>query len=114
MPQGKSKLNAAKQSSGGKKKVADKKKGLRAIAPKNKQTVRQATQHKVSLASLLPWFTLLENLVFNGEEEECWHLNHDRFVQKMSAKINNSIEQQMIAAASAGKLTIMRGAAEEG
>ncbi|KAG7553549.1 hypothetical protein FFLO_03056 [Filobasidium floriforme] len=79
MPQGKSKLNAAKQSSGGKKKVADKKKGLRAIAPKNKQTVRQATQHK-----------------------------------KMSAKINNSIEQQMIAAASAGKLTIMRGAAEEG
>jgi hypothetical protein len=54
MPQGKSKLNAAKQSSGGKKKVADKKKGLRAIAPKNKQTVRQATQHKVGLASLLP------------------------------------------------------------
>lgn len=47
MPQGKSKLNAAKQTSGGKKKVADKKKGLRAIAPKNKQTVRQVTQHKV-------------------------------------------------------------------
>jgi hypothetical protein len=41
--------------------------------------------------------------------------NTDRcLVQKMSAKINNSIEQQMIAAASAGKLTIMRGAAEEG
>lgn len=71
MPQGKSKLNAAKQSSGGKKKVADKKKGLRAIAPKNKQTVRQATQHKVGLASVLPWFTLREDLVFNGDEEEC-------------------------------------------
>ena len=53
MPQGKSKLNAAKQSSGGKKKVADKKKGLRAIPPKNKQTVRQATQHKVSLRIFL-------------------------------------------------------------
>ena len=48
MPQGKSKLNAAKQSSGGKKKVADKKKGLRAIPPKKTVTVRQATQHKVS------------------------------------------------------------------
>jgi hypothetical protein len=31
----------------------------------------------------------------------------------MSAKINNSIEQQMIMAASAGKLSIMRGAANE-
>ena len=38
----------------------------------------------------------------------------DRTEQKMSAKINNSIEQQMIQAASAGKLSIMRGAAEEG
>jgi hypothetical protein len=69
MPQGKSKLNAAKQSSGGKKKVADKKKGLRAIAPKNKQTVRQATQHKVGLASFLLCFTLLANLVVCGGEE---------------------------------------------
>ena len=71
MPQGKSKLNAAKQSSGGKKKVADKKKGLRAIAPKNKQTVQQATQHKVGLASFLLWFILLAKLVFYGDEEEC-------------------------------------------
>lgn len=69
MPQGKSKLNAAKQSSGGKKKVADKKKGLRAIAPKNKQTVRQATQHKVGFVFLLLWFLLLANLVVYVNEK---------------------------------------------
>ena len=55
MPQGKSKLNAAKQSSGGKKKVADKKKGLRAIPPKKTVTVRQATQHKVSWRFGVVW-----------------------------------------------------------
>lgn len=50
MAQGKTKLAAQKQASGGRKKVAMKK-GARAIPPKKGQTVRQATQHKVSISS---------------------------------------------------------------
>ena len=33
-------------------------------------------------------------------------------IQQLSSKINNSIERQMVQAASAGKLTIMRGSGQ--
>jgi hypothetical protein len=70
MPQGKTQL-AKKQASGGKKKVADKKKGLRAIPPKKSQTVRQATQHKVS--SMKPYIRKFRTAA-NGR----WNLAYNR------------------------------------
>ncbi|KDQ12120.1 hypothetical protein BOTBODRAFT_34738 [Botryobasidium botryosum FD-172 SS1] len=36
------------------------------------------------------------------------HIQHRSLQQSLSAKINNSIEKQMVSAASAGKLTIMK------
>ncbi|KAG8969989.1 hypothetical protein FRC03_012442 [Tulasnella sp. 419] len=35
-------------------------------------------------------------------------IQHAKLKKSLSAKINNSIEQQMVAAASSGKLTIMK------
>lgn len=41
------------------------------------------------------------------------HLSHLTPFKSLSAKINNSIERQMVAAASTGKLTIMKNVATD-
>ncbi len=73
------------------KAAAGTKKGKRHIPPKKTVLVKQAQMHKV--------------LRFHrGLLVICV----DRLLQSLTAKINKSIEQQMVTAASAGKLTIMR------
>lgn len=84
MAQGNGKLKKT-EASGGRKKGGVVKKGARAIAPKQAQKQRE---HKV--------------------QKVCSHTSSKLTGQNLSSKINNSIERQMVQAASAGKLTIMR------
>lgn len=72
------------------KAAAGKKKGLRDIPPKKTVLVKQAQLHKVG------WITRFME----------YRLLTER--QSLTAKINRSIEQQMVTAASSGKLTIMK------
>ena len=97
MVQGKTKGLQTKESSArhAKKAAANMKKGRVAIAPKKAVLVKQATLQKVNLVTHSPPYLLLN------------------FLQNLTAKINKSIENQMVAAASAGKLTIMKNTAPE-
>lgn len=86
MAQGNAKVKKA-EASGGRKKGGVVKKGARAIAPKQAQKQREHKVQKVCPPSCSKRSLICQNL---------------------SSKINNSIERQMVQAASAGKLTIMR------
>ncbi|KAG8936382.1 hypothetical protein FRC02_002606 [Tulasnella sp. 418] len=88
MAQGSSKLASKPQSSRHSKNTP--KKGKRVIPPKKQPAIQHAKLKKV-----LFFF-----------HKATIHLTLSR--QSLSAKINNSIEQQMVAAASSGKLTIMK------
>ncbi|KAH9979998.1 hypothetical protein BGW80DRAFT_1164113 [Lactifluus volemus] len=70
------------------KAAASTKKGHRNVPPKKVAAIKQASMHKAS-ERYQPWISAL------------------------SAKINKSVEQQMVNAASSGKLTIMKNAGTE-
>ncbi|KAJ8521775.1 hypothetical protein ONZ45_g1587 [Pleurotus djamor] len=100
MVQGKTKGLQSKASSSrhAAKAAANTKKGKKYIPPKKPTLIKQAAMHKVRRllqASCNAPSILIEDL------------------QNLSAKINKSIEQQMVSAASAGKLTIMKNATSE-
>jgi Protein of unknown function (DUF2462) len=83
------------------KAAANTKKGRRNVAPKKVTAIKQASIHKVSLSPDLPvpiFPTPLARFVLSTKIA----------VQALSAKINKSVEQQMVNAASSGKLTIMK------
>ena len=90
------------------KAAAAPKKGKRYIAPKKAAAAKQAAMHKVCLCSCLCYLPYL------GEKEDCVVSWLTPTLQELSAKINKSIEQQVAAAASSGKLTIMKNVAMEG
>jgi hypothetical protein len=89
MAQGAAKNKGKAKESGGRKKTGTMRKGRIAIAPKVTQKVREAAHKKVCRVLL---FSTKLGLI----------------VQQLSSKINDSIEKQMVAAASSGKLTIMK------
>jgi hypothetical protein len=76
------------------------KKGKRYIAPKKAALIKQASMHKVGFVPSRPPSPICMLDDFNTQE--------------LSAKINKSIERQMVDAASSGKLTIMKHATSEG
>jgi hypothetical protein len=92
MAQGKTKL-ASKTPSGGRHNNGTTKKGKRVIPPKTRSEINHKIMQKVCCPDT--------------------HFNrpHLTAFKNLSAKINNSIERQMVAAASAGKLTIMKNTA---
>lgn len=77
------------------KAAANTKKGQRAIPPKKTALVKQAALHKVDVEAAIA------SVVAHRDG------------QTLSAKINKSVEQQMVNAASSGKLTIMKNVADE-
>jgi Protein of unknown function (DUF2462) len=72
------------------------KKGKRYIAPKKAAAIQHASTHKVHILT----FPLVSS-------HHCIYC----VLQQLSVKINNSIERQMVNAASSEKLTIMKNAA---
>lgn len=77
--------------------VANPKKGKRTIAPKRPTLIKQAALQKVRY-----------KLVLQHRYEILM------FLKELTAKINKSIEQQMVSAASSGKLTIMKNTMPDG
>lgn len=98
MVQGKTKGLTSKASSTrhAAKAAANTKKGKKYVAPKKAILVKQASMHKVSTSFL--GLTCAADIVYS---------------QDLTAKINKSIEKQMVSAASSGKLTIMKNVAPE-
>ena len=75
-------------------------------APKKAAAIKQATMHKVGprsffLSLFVSTPSILSYTRLNG------------VMQALSAKINKSVEQQMVNAASSGKLTIMKSEGTE-
>jgi hypothetical protein len=84
------------------KAAASTKKGHRNVPPKKVAAIKQASMHKAS-ERYQPWISVhLPSL----STTKPW-------MQALSAKINKSVEQQMVNAASSGKLTIMKNAGTE-
>lgn len=88
------------------KAAANTKKGRRMAAPKKAAAIKQATMHKVGprsffLSLFVSTPSILSYTRLNG------------VMQALSAKINKSVEQQMVNAASSGKLTIMKSEGTE-
>lgn len=97
MVQGKTKglTNKASSSRHASKAAANTKKGQRHIAPKKPLLMKQASMKRVLV-------------VFSKGQVLT------AMLQDLTAKINKSIETQMVSAASSGKLTIMKHVAPEG
>ncbi len=102
MAQNSTKGLKAKAASGGRKNNGLTKKGQRSVAPKEAVRVMQAANQKVRT---------------RRSRRAGVRVDTDGFAvlpsQKLSGKINKSIERQMVQAASAGKLTIMKGAGQD-
>ena len=90
------------------KAAANTKKGRRTAAPKKAAAIKQATMHKVGPRS---FFLSLSLFVSTPSILSYTRLNG--VMQALSAKINKSVEQQMVNAASSGKLTIMKSEGTE-
>jgi hypothetical protein len=98
------------------KAASNTKKGKRYVPPKKTSLVKQASMHKVCLHFNLQLTSASSNLQssISGARASlmciCCSIC---YYQELTAKINKSIEQQMVSAASAGKLTIMKNVAPE-
>jgi gas vesicle protein len=88
----------AKAATGGRKTSGKTKKGARYVAPKSNDRIQQVARQKVSNGDSFFSYTSWQSTAT---------------VKKLSSNINNSIERQMVQAASAGKLTIMKNSGPE-
>ena len=88
------------------KAAANTKKGRRTVAPKKAAAIKQASMHKVS-----PRFFFY--FLFFSTPSILSYTRLNGVMQALSAKINKSVEQQMVNAASSGKLTIMKSEGTE-
>ena len=104
------------------KAAANTRKGRRVVAPKKAAAITQASMHKVGTVALIPNFPfpypLLPIPTPSQSPSPCSHtieteLSFWLWHQALSAKINKSVEQQMVNAASSGKLTIMKNVGTE-
>jgi hypothetical protein len=91
------------------KAAANTKKGRRMAAPKKAAAIKQATMHKVGPRSFF-FFSLS---LFFSTPSILSYTRLNGVMQALSAKINKSVEQQMVNAASSGKLTIMKSEGTE-
>lgn len=102
------------------KAAANTRKGRRVVAPKKAAAITQASMHKVGNVALIPNFPFPSpSLPVPSPSQSPSPFSHTKdtelsfWHQALSAKINKSVEQQMVNAASSGKLTIMKNIGTE-
>ena len=103
------------------KAAANTRKGRRVVAPKKAAAITQASMHKVGTVALIPISHShpTPSLPIPTPSQSPSPFSHTQetelsfWYQALSAKINKSVEQQMVNAASSGKLTIMKNTGTE-